>query len=100
MSITIKNNQWQVQSNLNITNSHCIYKKYKNKFPTTIDSIWNIDLKNCKHIDSGGLSLIIEFIKHAKTKNIKLQFTHINSDAIALANVHGIGKLIQEYIKQ
>lgn len=100
MLITITNSQWQIQSNLDIKNTCSIYKKYKGRFPPTTNSTWNIDFTKCQHIDSAGLSLIIEFIKHAKAKDISLQFTHVNDNAIALANVHGIGKLIQKYTTQ
>lgn len=100
MSITILNDQWQIKSNLDITNTNYIYKKYKSELPSSVKSAWIIDFKTCKHIDSAGLSLIIEFIKHAKAKDINLQFMHLNNNAIALANVHGIGELIQEYTKQ
>ncbi len=54
-----------------------------------------IDLKNVKAVDSAGLALIIEWLKIAHTRNIKLNFINVPKQLLALARLSGFTYLFQ-----
>ena len=48
-----------------------------------------LDLEQITTLDSAGLALLIEWLKIAKIRNIKLQFTNIPEKLLAIARLGG-----------
>lgn len=89
--INIDNSTWHITQDLDSESVPTIIKKFDRSIPL-LD--WELDLSQCNHIDSSGLALLIKYIKHAKTKDIKLKITGIDSDSMLLAKVHGVSELL------
>lgn len=69
-----------------------IDKKTVNAFSVhiqdTVDKII-LDLKQVTNFDSAGLALLIEWIKFAQNRNIKLLFDNIPDQLMAIARLSG-----------
>jgi len=53
-----------------------------------------IDLAGVTQADSAGLSLIVEWVKYAKSKNITLDFVNVPEQMKALSKVNGLEFMI------
>ena len=63
------------------------------RFTTNADNI-EIDLKRVNIADSAGLALLIEWIRMAKRKNIRLQFENIPDQLMTLAKLTGLEHVV------
>ncbi|AIT09371.1 hypothetical protein LO80_04915 [Candidatus Francisella endociliophora] len=95
--IEIHQDTWTIKSELTFETVPLIYKKFKKNL-TNITKYWKINFENCNKIDSAGLSLIVQYIKHAQSHNIKLELDSISKSAISLAKVHGAESILKKYI--
>jgi len=53
-----------------------------------------LDLSGVSAIDSAGLALIIEWIGHAKRSNCHLSFRNVPAQAMAIARISDVEKLL------
>jgi len=53
-----------------------------------------VDLAGVTHADSAGLSLIVEWVKYAKSNNITLDFVNVPEQMKALSKVNGLEFMI------
>ncbi|MED7818767.1 MULTISPECIES: STAS domain-containing protein [unclassified Francisella] len=97
--IQINNNIWTIDSELTLKTVASIYKKFKKRLKE-ISNTWTIDFSNCNKVDSSGLALIIEYIKHAKRSSIKLELKNIDSKILSLAKVHGAKDILEQFINK
>ncbi|WP_150466765.1 lipid asymmetry maintenance protein MlaB [Francisella sp. SYW-9] len=97
--IQIENHTWTIDSELTLKTVALIYKDF-NKNLKNISSTWIVDFKNCHKVDSGGLALIIEYIKHAQNNSIKLELANVNPKILSLAKVHGAKDILEQFINQ
>ena len=97
--LKISNNTWFILDDLNFNSINKISSKYKKLLKDISTNEWNIDFSSSKYIDSAGLALIIEFIKYSNKHNIELNLINLNIDVLKLANIHGVDKIIINYIK-
>jgi phospholipid transport system transporter-binding protein len=51
-----------------------------------------IDLSGVTNADSAGLALLIEWIKHARTKRLQIRFKNIPEQLVNLAKLSGLDK--------
>ena len=51
-----------------------------------------VDLGGVTNSDSAGLALLIEWIKHARTKRLQIRFRNIPEQLINLAKLSGLDK--------
>jgi len=49
-----------------------------------------IDLGQVTHVDSAGLALVIEWIRHARSQGGRLTFVHVPDKLLALARISEI----------
>lgn len=49
-----------------------------------------VDLEQVTNTDSGGLALLIEWIKHARRNRIELKFRNIPKQLLTLAKLSGL----------
>ena len=49
-----------------------------------------IDLDQVRNTDSGGLALLIEWIKHARNNRVELKFRNIPEQLLTLAKLSGL----------
>ncbi|ASG67325.1 hypothetical protein fh0823_26270 [Francisella halioticida] len=97
--IKINNNFWAIDSDLTLKTVASIYKKF-NKSLNDISNTWIIDFSNCNKIDSSGLALIIEYIKHAQKNSIKLKLKNIDTKTLSLAKIHGAKDILEQFISK
>ena len=97
--IKINNDSWTIDSDLTFKTVASIYKKF-NKSLKDISNTWTIDFSNCNKIDSSGLALIIEYIKHAKKNSIKLNLKNIDTKILSLAKIYGVKDILEQFINK
>lgn len=94
--IEIKNNTWTMPSQLDSSTVPTITKKLLKQIPDNCDL--TLDFSNCTKVDSSGLAMIVDFIKHTKNSNVSLQLQNLSEEALSLAKVHGLDETISKYI--
>ncbi len=95
--IKIKNNTWSMPSQLDSSTVPTIAKKYIKQIPTNnCDLI--LDFSSCTKVDSSGLAMIVDFIKHTKNSNVSLQLKNLSEEALSLAKAHGLDETVSKYI--
>ena len=95
--IKISNNNWVIESDMTIMTTQQLstsYSKYLKKAPDT----WIIDLSNCAKIDTSGIALLLEYIRHSNSNNIHLELRGLSSSALLLAKVHGAKDILLKHI--
>ena len=94
--IEIDNNTYTMPSHLDASTVSTILKKYtKHALP---NSAWMLDFSKCIKVNSAGLAMIIELIKHAKKNDIDLELNNLSNDTISLAKVNGVEEIISKHI--
>ncbi len=74
-----------------------INNKTVNAFSVQIPDATNkiiLDLKQVTAFDSAGLALLIEWIRLAENRNIKLQFANIPDQLLAIARLGGLERVL------
>lgn len=97
--IEIDNNTWLIKTELTLKTVSTICKKF-DKSLANISSSWIIDFEECAKMDCSGLSLIIEYIKHAQKHNIKLILKNLSQNTLSLAKVHGIKDILKQHMEE
>lgn len=95
--ITITNNVWAIETELTLNTVSTVHKNFKNQLQKLSDT-WIIDFSKCNKVDSSGLSLIIEYIKYSKSKNLELKLKNINEKTLSLAKIHGAENILEKFI--
>jgi len=96
--IEINNNTWIMPSNLDASTAPTISKRYAKQIPS--DKLWILDFSKCTKVDSAGLAVIIDCIKHSTKTKIDLKLLNLSDDAISLAKAHGVEEIISKYISK
>ncbi|MFT4693470.1 MAG: phospholipid transport system transporter-binding protein [Francisella sp.] len=93
--IEVKNNTWIMPSHLDASIISILTKKNIKQIST--DSSWILDFSKCNKVDSAGLAMVIDCIKHAKKTKVSLKILNLSDDAISLAKVHGIEEILSKH---
>jgi phospholipid transport system transporter-binding protein len=56
---------------------------------------WNCDFSQVTHCDSAALALVLEWLKMARQRNIKLRFSQLPQQLLSIAVPAGLGALIE-----
>lgn len=56
---------------------------------------WNCDFSQVTHSDSAGLALVLEWLKMARQRNIKVQFSQLPQQLLSIAAPAGLDALIK-----
>lgn len=90
--ITFKDDQFFVSGELSFFSVMSVFQK---SLPVLQQcNEWQFDFSGLKSSDSGGLALIMEWIKLAKQENKAIYFLHLSSDILSLAKTAGLDSLI------
>ena len=90
--ITFKDNQFFIAGELNFFNVMSLFQKSLPQLQQYRELHFNFS--ELKSSDSGGLALIMEWIKFAKQQNKAIYFTHLSKDILSLAKAAGLDSLI------
>lgn len=90
--ITLVNGKWLISGDLSFFNVMSVYQK---SLPSLLAcKEFDFDFSGLNSSDSGGLALIIEWIKLAKQQNKPIRFSHISDDLLSIAKAAALDQLI------
>lgn len=90
--ITFQDGNFFISGELSFFNVMSVYQKSLSYLPQCAEL--RFDFSELKSSDSGGLALIMEWIKFAKRQEKPIYFTHLSKDILSLAKAAGLDTLI------
>lgn len=90
--ITLQQGKFLVVGDLNFANVMSVYQKSLSLLDNAQE--WIFDFSQLHASDSSGLALIVEWIKHAKSANKKIQVLHLSHDLMSIAKAAGMDGIL------
>lgn len=82
---------FSVEGQVTFANAVSILEAGKQQFGK---SDLTVDLKSLQEVDSSALAVLLEWIRHSKTQQIKIKFINIPKNLSSLATLYGVSELI------
>ncbi len=84
---------WQVSGDITIDDAPGLLTETRH---LPVQTRLVIDFSEVGHVDTATLSLMFEWLRHAKTKDCDLKFSHLPQNLQSLMALYGITELIPQ----
>lgn len=72
--------------------------QFAKKWTPASDKV-EVDLSHVERVDSSGMAMLIQLVKHAKNKNCHIMFSFVPEQLITLFKLSNVQELMAEHIR-
>lgn len=91
--ITKLDNRWEIDGDITINQAQTLLLESK-ELPMGHTLV--VDLSKVTHVDTASISLMFEWLRHAKAKNCNLRFANYPKNLLSLISLYGVTDLIPQ----
>ncbi|MFM9835163.1 MAG: lipid asymmetry maintenance protein MlaB [Methylophilaceae bacterium] len=90
-NIVQSGNRWEVSGDVEIDNANALLLA-SNALSISKDTV--VDFANVTEIDTGAISLILEWKRRAIAENKQLKFVNLSPNLVSLTQLYGVAEMI------
>jgi phospholipid transport system transporter-binding protein len=87
------NSRWEIEGDITIAHAQTLLAESA-KLPMAGALV--VDLAKVTHVDTASISLMFEWLRHAKTKKCDLRFSNFPKNLLSLITLYGVVDLIPQ----
>lgn len=91
--ITKLDNRWEIDGDITINQAQTLLLESK-QLPMALTLV--VDLSKVTHVDTASISLMFEWLRHAKAKKCDLRFANFPKNLLSLIALYGVTDLIPQ----
>jgi phospholipid transport system transporter-binding protein len=91
--ITKLDNRWEIDGDITINQAQTLLLESK-ELPMGHTLV--VDLSKVTHVDTASISLMFEWLRHAKAKKCDLRFANFPKNLLSLISLYGVTDLIPQ----
>jgi phospholipid transport system transporter-binding protein len=91
--ITKLDNRWEIDGDITINQAQTLLLESK-QLPMALTLV--VDLSKVTHVDTASISLMFEWLRHAKAKKCDLSFANSPKNLLSLIALYGVTDLIPQ----